>query len=210
MKLHRDILPARQRRVLKQLGPVVSERGFYLGGGTALALRLGHRVSVDLDWFSEADFGDPASLAAALKHAGLPFRTTMTAEGTLHGTIDDVEVSFLQYRYPRLRPLGRARGFRIASLDDLACMKLSAVVNRGTKKDFVDVWALCQKHRPLHELIGLYQRRYDVEDRGHLFTALCYFADAERTRMPRMRWDVGWTTVEQQLEGWVVDAAKQS
>ncbi|MFT3767634.1 MAG: nucleotidyl transferase AbiEii/AbiGii toxin family protein [Minicystis sp.] len=196
--------------MLKQIGPAVTARGFYLGGGTALALRLGHRISVDLDWFSEASFGDPALLAAALRQAGVPFQTTMMAEGTLHGTVHDVEVSFLHYPYPRLRPLGRAREFRIASLDDLTSMKLSAVVNRGTKKDFVDIWALCREHRPLDALIDLYQRRYGVEDRGHVLTALCYFADAARTRMPRMLWDVSWATVERQIEGWVVEATRRS
>lgn len=209
MKLHREILPPGQRRALQKLGPVTLERRFHLGGGTALALRLGHRVSVDLDWFSGEPFGDPALLAAALKRAGVPFQTTMMAEGTLHGTVDEVEVSFLHYPYPRLRPLARARGFRIASLDDLACMKLSALVNRGNRKDFVDVWALGREHRPLSELITLYQRRYDVEDRGHVLTALSYFTDAERTPMPKMLWQVPWATVEREIEGWVVETVER-
>ena len=133
MKLHREILGRRQRKALMEIGPAAAATGFYLGGGTALALRLGHRLSVVLDWFSDSRLGDPARLAAALREAGVPLVTTMMAEGTLYGTVERVPTSFLQYPYARLRPLGRARGFRIASLDDLACMKFSAIVDRKSE-----------------------------------------------------------------------------
>jgi hypothetical protein len=113
------------------------------------------------------------------------------AEGTLHGSINGVPTSFLAY--DRLRACARRReGFRIASLDDLACMKLSAIVDRGSKKDFVDVFALCREHRPLHELLQLYARRFRRADVGHVMVALSYFADAEGTPMPRMLWPVTW------------------
>jgi len=207
MKIHREILGQRQRKALAEIGPPAAAAGFYLGGGTALALRFGHRLSVDLDWFSDARFGDPARLAADLRGAGAPLVTTMMAEGTLYGTVERVPTSFLQYPYARLRPLGRARGFRIASLDDLACMKLSAVVDRGSRKDFVDIFALCREHRPLSELLALYARRFATADPGHVMVALSYFADAERTPMPRMIWDVDWAEVKRRMIGWIRETA---
>jgi Nucleotidyl transferase AbiEii toxin, Type IV TA system len=207
MKIHREILGRLQRKALTEVGPAAAAAGFYLGGGTALALRLGHRLSVDLDWFSDARLGDPARLAAELRQAGAPLVTTMMAEGTLYGTVERVPTSFLQYPYARLRPLGRARGFRIASLDDLACMKLSAVVDRGSRKDFVDIFALCREHRPLPELLALYARRFATADPGHVMVALSYFADAEQAPMPRMIWDVDWDTVKRSITGWIRETA---
>ncbi|WP_437326091.1 nucleotidyl transferase AbiEii/AbiGii toxin family protein [Sorangium sp. So ce381] len=209
MKLHRGILTAAQRKALDLLGPPATSRGLYLGGGTALALRLGHRSSIDFDWFSDAQLGDPLLLAEKLRIAGVPFATSMIAEGTLYGTVAGVQTSFLQYPYKRLRGLGKAREFSIASLDDLASMKLSAIVDRGSKKDFVDVFALCTKHRPLHELIGLYQQRFQTADVGHVLVALSYFDDAERTRMPRMYWDIDWKTIRRSVESWIRDAARR-
>src|SRR5690242_17239767 len=115
MKVHREILGAAQRKALALVGPAATTHGFYLGGGTALALRLGHRRSVDLDWFSDARLQDPARLAYDLRQEGIPFTTTMMAEGTLYGTALGVQTSFLQYPYKRLCGFGRAReGYLLA------------------------------------------------------------------------------------------------
>jgi len=210
MKLHRTILSPQQQSALARLAQPVDARGFYLGGGTALALRLGHRRSIDLDWFSQTKIGSPLVLAERLRRESVPLATTSVAEGTLHGVIAGVQTSFLEYPYARLRALGRAReGFRLASLDDLACMKLGAIVDRGAKKDFVDIYALVKKHRPLHELIALYPKRFQVADVGHVLVALSYFADADATPMPRMLWDVGWEEVRSSLEGWLREAVRR-
>ncbi len=133
----------------------------------------------------------------------------MMADGTLYGTVERVPVSFLQYPYARLRPLGRARGFRIASLDDLACMKLSAIVDRGSRKDFVDIFALCREHRPLPDLLALYAKRFATADPGHVMVALSYFVDAEQGPMPRMLWDVEWEAMKASIIGWIREAAGQ-
>lgn len=210
MKLHREVLTEKQRHALEIVGPSTRFHDFYLAGGTAIALRLGHRRSVDLDWFSDARFGDPALLAAALRTEHVPFKATMMAEGTLYGALKGVPASFLHYPYRRLHALGRAReGFGLASLDDLATMKLSAIVDRGSKKDFIDVYALATRHRPLQELIQLYEQRFRTADIGHVLVALSYFTDAEGTAMPNMVWKLGWPTVRKAVEMWVRDAARR-
>ncbi|HEY3034927.1 MAG TPA: nucleotidyl transferase AbiEii/AbiGii toxin family protein, partial [Streptosporangiaceae bacterium] len=116
-----------------------------------------------------------------------------------------VNLSFLRYRYRRLRPLldWSTVPCRLASLDDLACMKLGAAVQRGTRKDFVDVYALGTAHRPLRELLGLYQRKFGIADPGHVLVGLSYFDDAERSPMPPMLWRVTWKTVRKTIESWV-------
>lgn len=205
-----EALTPELRRALRDLAPAATDRGFYLAGGTAVAIHLGHRRSNDLDWFSPDFPADPLDLARELREdAGLDLEVEAVEPGTLHASLAGVRVSFLEYRYPVLLPLVAwpAFGVRLASLDDLATMKLAAVAQRGDRKDFVDVYALAREHRPLGKLVALYRKRYEVRDVGHLLYALAYFDDAEREPMPVMLWDVDWPEVRAALEGWVSDLA---
>jgi len=101
MNLHVEILADRQRGALRLLGPSTADHNFYLAGGTAVALHLGHRRSVDLDWFVESRIHDPLRLAGDLQNADIPFKVGQVARGTLYGTVHGVRVSFLEFRYPR-------------------------------------------------------------------------------------------------------------
>lgn len=205
MTFHIEILPETQRTVLSSIGPLAEEIGFYLAGGTAVALQLGHRQSVDFDWFTDKSIESPLALAKAFERRGLPLVVDSVATGTLHARLLEVRVTFLEYGYPLLRPLKpwTKYKFHMASLDDLACMKLAAVAGRGAKKDFVDIYALVRRHRPLDELIALYRRKYDLEDVGHLRYALAYFDDAELEPMPKMHEDVSWAEVKRALRLWL-------
>jgi hypothetical protein len=91
-------LPRKQIKVLKALGPHMVVKGFYLAGGTALAIHYGHRISVDLDWFTPEPFQDGMLLAQALRNAGLDLEIEQVSPGTLHGSLQDVRVTFLQYQ----------------------------------------------------------------------------------------------------------------
>jgi hypothetical protein len=207
MTLHSEALGRTQRAVLKALAPFASERGFYLGGGTALALQLGHRRSVDFDWFRGEPLEDPLRLASEVVSAGIPFKASRTEAGTLHGTSRGVRVSFLEYRYPLLRPGRAAPGLVLASLEDIAAMKLAAVTQRGARKDFVDVFALGQRFG-LEEMLGFYREKYGIADVGHVLVALSYFDGADREPMPTLleRWT--WASVKAAIRGWVRGAAR--
>lgn len=209
MGFHPEVLGAVQKRVLRQLGPVMTEWQFYLGGGTALAIHLGHRRSLDLDWLTGERIADPMRLAQDIRDEGIPLVTGQIERGTLHGRVSGVRVSFLEYRYPLLKPLVSwpEGGCLIASLEDLASMKLSALAQRGSKKDFVDVYALGLRHKPLQEMLRLYQQKYSIEDIAHVLYGLAYFDDADRERMPRMLWDSDWRTVKKTIQEWVREVA---
>ncbi|HEY3116114.1 MAG TPA: nucleotidyl transferase AbiEii/AbiGii toxin family protein, partial [Chloroflexota bacterium] len=137
-----------------------------LVGGTALALYFGHRHSVDLDWFTGERIADPIRLAQDIRDEGVSLVTGQIELGTLYSSVSGVRVSFLEYRYPLLEPLTSwpEFGCLLASLDDLACMKLSAVAQRGSKKDFVDIYALGLNHRPVQDMLRLYQQKYSIAD----------------------------------------------
>src|SRR5262249_20627490 len=129
LKLHFEALNAAQRKVLAQVGPVLNKEGFYLAGGTAVALHLGHRRSIDLDWFTNEQMADPLRLQEVLAGSKVTLHAVRTAPGTIHGTVQKVNVSFLAQRYPMIeRTIGVNQDeFQLASLDDLACMKLLAI-----------------------------------------------------------------------------------
>jgi predicted nucleotidyltransferase component of viral defense system len=205
MKFRVEGLNSKQIQILRKFGREFDQRGFYLGGGTALAIYFGHRLSVDLDWFTSNAISDALLLADLLRRAGLDFRTTQSAPGTLHGTLMGVRVSFLEYRYPLLQSSmpWKEMNCSLASLDDLACMKLSAIANRGARKDFCDIYMLGTKHRSLPEMLRLYQRKFKMDDIGPVLYGLSYFDDAESERMPRMLLNAPWRTIKQTIQEWV-------
>ena len=188
----------------------MTQRQFYLAGGTALATYLGHRHSADLDWFTGKQIEDPLRLAQEIRDERISFKASSIERGTLYGTVSGIRVGLLEYRYPLLRPLVHWPGFGclMASLEDIACMKLSAVAQRGSKKDFVDIYALGLKHIPLKEMLHLYQKKYAVQDIAHVLYGLTYFDDAEQERMPKMFWNIHWKTIKKTIQGWIRDAVR--
>jgi len=210
MKYHLEGLKPKQVKVLRQMGQTMQERGFYLGGGTALAIYFGHRLSVDLDWFIPDRINDALILAESLRGAGLDFVTTQTGPGSLHGTILGVRLTFLEYHYALLKSVTRWNdmGCSLASLDDLACMKLSAIAQRGGRKDFCDIYFLGTKHRPLKDLLGLYRRKFKIKDIGSVLYGLSYFDDADHEPMPHMLVDVQWRTIKKTIQGWVKELSR--
>lgn len=202
MKFHDEILNRIQKKVLQRLGPLMKENGFYLGGGTAIALYLGHRRSKDFDWFSPSLFKDPLKLAQMFKAEGIALTVTQIARGTLEGSISGVRVSFFEYHYPLLMPTTRWPEINttLASLPDLACMKLSAIVQRGSKKDFIDIFALEENGFSLKKMLSFYQKKFGIHDIGHILYALSYFDDADKERMPNMFWRNDWKTIKMSIK----------
>jgi hypothetical protein len=207
MSFHRDILTEQQDQILRLLGPVVTEGGFYLAGGTAVALLLGHRQSDDFDWFLQGELGDPLVLARDLQEAGISLEIGQIARGTLYGTVRGVRSSFIEFRYRLLDSLvpWPEFGCRLAGLKDLACMKLSAIAQRGARKDFIDLYALLREGLSLADMLDWYQEKFSVREVGHLLYSLAYFQDAEAEPMPRMIWKADWRQVKQRVQ----DAARQ-
>lgn len=207
MKYFVEGLPKKQITVLKALGQQMLSRDFYLAGGTALAIHLGHRISVDLDWFTSQAFDDGLLFAQSLRNSGLNLEIEQVSPGTLHGSIQNVRVTFLQYQYPMLRTLQhwKEMNCKLASLEDLACMKLSAVAQRGARKDFCDLYALGKTSFSLPEMLSFYQRKFGIRDIGSVLYGLVYFDDAESERMPRMLWKVTWSEIKKTILDWVKD-----
>lgn len=173
---------------------------FYLAGGTAVALQLGHRVSQDLDFFTNMDF-DEKTIVAELGKIGNTAIDVLKKE-TVFGIFNEVKISFFFYQYPLISATAPWLGINIAGIDDLGCMKLDAIQSRGTKRDFIDLWAILQSGLDLKKLFELFEKKYSgiQYNKTHLFRSLVYFEDAEKDEMPQMLIPVLWEEVKTFLE----------
>ena len=160
--LHFETLPDGSLGLLKDLTKHPALQQFSLVGGTALALRFGHRRSIDFDFFTPEPF-DVESLADILSRVLSGFETTGMNKVGLNATIDGLKVDFVTYRYPLLAQPETQDGIRMFSLPDIVGMKLSAITNRGARKDFYDLHALIQ-HLGVDALIDIYRQKYPSHD----------------------------------------------
>lgn len=206
---HSEALGDNQLNLLPRLGPFATEYGFYLGGGTAVALYYGHRKSIDFDLFTGSAIDDPLVLADRARNSGLDISKPRVSPGTLNVLVEDVRVSFFEYRYPVLthNVLLPEFGLEMASLDDLACMKLAAIAQRGSRKDFIDMYVLTTRHISIRDALELYQKKYQTSEIGHVLLGLTYFDDAEREPSPVMLEELDWGEVKARFEAWAREIA---
>jgi predicted nucleotidyltransferase component of viral defense system len=157
---------------------------FYLVGGTALALQIGHRVSIDLDLFTEVSFDKAAVLDVLNDHFD---SVVLESEGTsmLVTSINDVKVDFVKMAYPILFTPLEVEGVRMLDMRDIAPMKLKAIVQRGSKKDFYDIFFLLN-YLSLGEMLTLFMKKFKQEEIFHVIKSLTYFDDAEQYADPMM------------------------
>lgn len=199
-QLFLTILPRAARRAFDALSeaPSLLKNGWYLAGGTALALRVGHRQSVDLDFFTQrAAFGETA-LERKLLAAGR-WTTTFREEGTIYGTFHNAKVSFIAYPFfIPMQPFIAHGALRIASERDVAVMKIIALSQRGRKRDFADLYWYCKNREPLAEVIARVPVQYPGQKHNmpHFIKSLTYFDDAEHDPMPKLFFNVGWGSIK--------------
>lgn len=168
---------------------------FYLAGGTALPLALGHRRSVDLDFFTNAPFDTDALLRRIEAIPG--FSLAARDQETIHAAIGRTKVSFLGYRYPLLFPRLRFLDVAVAEPRDIACMKINAIASRGTKRDFVDLHEAA-KSEGLRMLFQRFATKYAQTHYNplHIVKSLTFFDDAEKDPMPDMLVPCDWAEVK--------------
>jgi len=190
--LKTEAVPVNLLNVLTDLQDKTSRAGFSLAGGTSLALRFGHRLSVDLDFFTGAGF-DPASLAAQFGIG--PEAIIGQAEGTLQLRIEDVKIEFLRHAYPKLADDDCIQGIHLWSMADVAAMKLNAIANRGSKKDFYDIATLLEVF-PLESMLQFYREKYHPGSILMLIRSLAWFDDAEAEPDPRSLRNDSWEIIK--------------
>lgn len=182
-------------RALKLTSSIDIIKKSYLAGGTALALHLGHRLSFDLDFFTHQVF-DENVLASSLKE--LPkFKEDGTAWRTVWGSVENIKFSLFYYPYPLIKKTITFEGIQILDKEDIAAMKIHALEDRGTKRDFIDLYFLA-KEFSFKQMLKFYDQKYEVLE-DHLYSiirSLDYFTDAEIDPDPKMLISVSWEKVK--------------
>ncbi|MBU4224222.1 MAG: nucleotidyl transferase AbiEii/AbiGii toxin family protein [Chloroflexi bacterium] len=192
-----QVLPESTRSYLALLAREKISQPFYLGGGTAVALHLGHRLSVDLDFFTPDHF-DVHYLENALQEMKT-YRRERLAEDTLLGALEDLRISFFRYRYDLLEQPIEALGTKILQLSDLAAMKIEAISQRNVKRDFIDLYCLARQTGITPEKAIAYHRsKYAGLDVNltHIVLSLGYFEEADADIMPSMLISISWEDVK--------------
>ncbi len=165
-----------------------------LVGGTALALQIGHRKSIDLDIFGTLSL-DPVELTQELQSYG---NVSMRAVGRrIHRfVIRGVQIDIVQYEYPWLDEPVIDAGLRLATLQDISAMKLAAITNRGSKKDFIDIFFLLERFS-LKQMLSLYKAKFPEGDAFIVLKSLVFFEDAEEDPIPNMLQPITWNDAKQ-------------
>jgi hypothetical protein len=150
---------------------------FVLVGGTALSLQIGHRRSVDLDLFTQKDF-QAQDILQHLEGNGYSPKVRHLQKQTLILEIEGVKVDFIRFRYPFAENVLLQESVRLAHIKDIACMKIDAIMGRGRKKDFCDLFYLL-KYFSLPDIMEAYNRMYPHSTLFHVYKSLTWFEDAD-------------------------------
>ena len=183
--------------------------GTYLAGGSALALHYGHRISVDFDFFTPKGF-DSAQMVKKLKEIG-NFHLDQLEKDTLLGYFENIRFSLFKYQYPLISEKAKFGGISIVSVADISAMKIAAVMDRGTKKDFIDLYFISKKGTALEKCFKYYDKKYKAlaNNTYSIITSLSYFVDAEESEMPRMIEQITWEEIKKFFEKEAIRLAKK-
>jgi len=189
----------------------LEKSGWYLAGGTALALQTGHRKSVDLDFFTQKkDFNNVALLNHFLNNEN--WKTTINQEGTVYGELLGAKISFIAYPFfiPKQKYV-KYGAVKIIQPIDVAVMKIIAISQRGRKRDFFDLYWCAKNVEPLGETIRRLRAQYPsvAHDYNHILKSLVYFADAESDPNPDITFKASWNEVKKFFEKEVPDVMRE-
>jgi len=167
--------------LLKDLSHRVFLQQFVLVGGTALSLQIGHRMSIDLDFFTIEDFKTSDLIPLLLREYEL--KPILQSEQTLICLINGVKVDFIRFKYQFIRPILDENDIRLLQIEDIAPMKMDAIAGRGKKKDFYDLYYL-MKLFSIEKLFSLFLEKYPHQTTLHIAKSIAYFTDAENDPDP--------------------------
>lgn len=189
--------------LLKELSSLPEVKDFALAGGTSLALQIGHRVSVDLDFFSLKDFNE-IFLLQKLREKYSSINILLQNKNSLNIFINTIRTDFISHKYSLCKPVFTEEEISLYSMEDIAAMKLSAVASRGSKKDFIDIYFILN-YFTLDEMLAFMHLKYPELNQMQVLMSLTYFDDAENSLEPIMLIETDWEKVKKSL----IDSVKK-
>lgn len=172
--------------------------GFFLVEGTALALQIDHRLSIDLDFFSMQSFDNQQMEGYLSEQYG--FQTDYVANNTLKGFVQNIKVDFLTHAYPLVKSLVQEEGLSLASLEDIGAMKLNAIAHSGNRqKDFYDIYFQLE-HHSLQDLLSAYQTKYSNSNPIIPLKGITWFEDIDfEMEKPMLKRKISFDAVKKRL-----------
>lgn len=201
--LYKKAVPDAALALLEKICRIPELQNFALVGGTNIALRFGHRISVDLDFFTTHPYEREKVFNIINKQfpsAELLFEQNQT----MLFYIDEIRVDFVLYPFPWKYPIAEMEGFRLAAIEDIIPMKLQAIENRKSKKDFWDIELLIEKFG-LGEIFRIFQAKFPQIDIGYLVHNLTDFEDAEPQMDPDTLLMKSWDEIKRNISMSVQD-----
>ncbi len=204
--LYKEVLPKRSYDLLEEIMLNQDFDDFYLAGGTALALQLGHRISIDLDFFTQSQF--PISLLNAFPDN---YTTNYARRNSIQVISRETKVEFIYWAFPITKEKKVVQGLRLLDPIDIGLMKLLAIQGRTTKKDIVDLYIIDKEVIKLEELIKLFQEHYPKES----FNLYQSFKDIFNTKkihsdpMPNMNTECNFNEIFEMMKELVIGVVKK-
>ena len=195
--------------LLKSLQSKEYLKGFFLTGGTALALYLGHRKSVDIDLFSNFGF-DASQMLENINH-DFQFQLFYSSTNTIRGSIGNVKADINAHRYPYIKEPVIYDNFLILSVEDIIAMKLNAIMTSGQRvKDFIDIYFLLDKY-DIADMLRFYNVKYSRVNDALLLKSLIYFDDVDNSDWPVLIKNSGlkWGSIRKRIEDVVIRYVKK-
>jgi len=182
--MHKECFTKKGWQVWTKYNKMFVKYNAILAGGTALALHIGHRISEDLDFFTAKAF-KVESIISNLRKYSDSFSIMSEGEDFITVILDGVKVSLFKYDYPFIDKISSYKGIRIASINDVASMKIIAINQRGTKRDFIDLFFILQE-TPFHKIADNMISRFGIDRINplHIGKSFVYFSDAESNPEP--------------------------
>ena len=191
--LHYETVDEGTLGLLKQLQSLGILSEMRLVGGTSLALQIGHRKSIDIDLFGNLS-AEYENLMDELKTIGevVPLKNSKNIHSLL---VNDIKVDIVNYEYEWLTNKITIDNIQLASIEDIAAMKLNAIIGRGSKKDFIDLFFILKDYS-LATLMDFYTKKYNDGSTFLVLKSLTYFEDADMEEMPFMFNNIDWQTIK--------------
>lgn len=195
---HLETIGGDMLAILRHIAQQKFASRFYLAGGTSLALQLGHRTSVDLDFFTEKDeLGDESRAEIVLAMTPLNPDVITDHVGSLLFSVQGISTGFFGYGYPLVGQGVEFEGVMLASPIDIGMMKLDALISRASRKDFYDLYFIAQSN-PIDSLLELGRAKYPFARDFELqaVESLTFFENADADFQPSLLIPVEWKTVK--------------
>jgi len=199
--LHKDpfIISPLTIELIQQLQALPELEGFNLVGGTALALQLGHRNSIDIDLFSQQEFNASELNDLLAKHFN--FTITLSRKNVVLAVVNNIKTDFIKHDYPFILPPITEEGISFLSKEDITAMKLHAIIQSGKRmKDFIDIYFLLE-HFSMQQMLRLFTQKYTYSNELIALKAVTYFDDIdEAIDPPKLRQPLALKQIKQRIQ----------